>query len=141
MSDKLNKVLIDKLIENEKLEEMANIQPRTTKLHGVLYSTCNGANEGYPHGPRVKIKTKNAGRFPIILKPSVKPVTADGLYKNLQNEDKLIVDEAVDYVKAHQKELLAHWDGIIGDEQLRKVLTKEFTLEQAIADAKENGLE
>lgn len=137
----VSKNIIDKLVELNKLEEIANIQPRTTKLKTILYATFNGEHSGYPHDARVKIGTSCAGLFPILLRPVVKPLNKNGLYDNLQKPDKTLVDDATKYVKLHCKEFIEHWCGNIGDNQLRKVLTGEFTLDQAIQDAIENGLD
>lgn len=66
----VSKNIIDKLVELNKLEEMANIQPNRTGISSVIYATFDGKHEGYPHGPRVKVKVDN-GRIPIQLKPKV----------------------------------------------------------------------
>lgn len=140
----LGDVTAEILLENEKLYEMANLQPRTTGLKYQLYATFNGAYEGFQNELRVKVKTINADRFSIIIdkdNDKVYPDDKGGKYKRLEQEDKDIVDEATKYVKKHIKDFKAHWDGKIGDEQLRKVLKGEFTLEKAIKDAEENGLE
>ena len=142
--DKVTKETMRMIIEEEKeqLFEMANLQPRTTGLKTVLYSTFDDDEESYQHSsPRVKIKTINAGRFPILLEPSVEPLNNNGEYDRLKNEDLKIVDEAVEYVKENKESFLSHWYGRIGDEQLRKVLTGIMSLKEAEEDAMQNGVE
>ena len=129
-------------VDSEKLYEMANLQPRTTGLNYQLYATFNGEEEGLQHGLRVKVKTKNAGRFPIVIdNNTVYPFNKDGIYDRLEQEDVDIVDAAVEYIKKHIPEFKAHWDGKIGDEQLRRVLKRDISLIDAIKDAEDNGLE
>lgn len=122
MSDKLNKVLIDKLIENEKLEEMANIQPSRTGISSVLYATFDGVGEGYKHGARVKVKT-NSGRIPIQLEPSVK-VPSDINVNKLPKEDINKIKEAVSYIKFNKDLFMQHWNGEIDDATLILELEK-----------------
>ena len=132
------------LKENDLLFEMANIQPRTTGLKNQLYASFDGKHL-YSHGPRIKVRTPNYSRgFPIIIDRrlnKVYPLNDKGEYDNLQKEDKDPVNEALPYIEKHIKEFITHWDGIIGDEQLRKTLKGEITLKDAIQDAKKNGIE
>ena len=132
------------LNEEELLYEMSNIQPRTTGLKSQLYATFDGEHL-CPHGPRVKVRTKTFPKgFPIIINRKtnkVYPLNKNGEYSKLQDDDRKVVDEALPYIIKNKDIFLTHWNAVIGDEQLRKVLKGEFTLEQAKQDAKENGVE
>lgn len=126
------------------LFEMANIQPRTTGLKCQLYATFDG-NNLCNHGPRVKVRTDNFQKgFPIIIDRKtnkVYPLNKHGEYDSLENNDKFFIDNALPYIIKHKEDFLAHWNALIGDEQLRKVLKGTVTLEEAIKDAEENGTE
>lgn len=132
------------LKDNELLYEMANIQPRTTGLNNQLYATFDGKHL-CNHGPRVKVRTNNFPKgFPIIINRKtniVYPLNKNNEYDSLEKSDKIAIDKALDYIINHKEEFLAHWNALIGDEQLRKILKGDITLERAIQDAKENGTE
>lgn len=133
-----------KLKEDDLLFEMANIQPRTTGLSNQLYSSFDGKTL-YKHGHRVKVRTPKFPKgFPVIINrktDKVYPLNDEGQFDILKPDEKKPISEAVPYIEKYKKEFLAHWDALIGDEQLKKVLRGEYTLEQAIQDAKENGPE
>lgn len=143
MKDIVNET-IKLLNEEELLYEMANIQPRTTGLKSQLYATFDGEHL-CPHGPRVKVRTKNFSKgFPIIINRktnTIYPLNKKGEYNKLEDDDKKAVDEALPYITKNKDVFLTHWNAEIGDEQLRKVLRGKFTLEQAKQDAIENGIE
>lgn len=130
--------------EDEELSEMANLQPKTTGLKNQLYSSFDGKTL-YSHGPRVKVRTSNIPKgFPIIIDRKlnkVYPLNKHGEYDKLDNSDKDAVDAAIPYIEENKEIFLAHWNALIGDEQLRKVLKGNITLEKAIQDAKEGNIE
>lgn len=130
-------------LEEDLLYEMANIQPRTTGLKAQLYATFDGKSL-VSHGPRVKVRTADYPKgFPIIIDRKlnkVYPLNKNGEYDKL-GKDKVLIDEAIKYVENHKEEFIAHWNALIGDEQLRRVLRGDIILKDAIEDAKENGTE
>ena len=133
----------DEILNEELLWEMANIQPRVTGLKSQLYATFDGKSL-VSHGPRVKVRTTNYPKgFPIIIDRKlnkVYPLNKNGEYNKLNSKDKNSIDEALSYIEKHKEEFLVHWNALIGDGQLIRVLDGEMTLEDAIKDAKENGI-
>jgi len=110
----------DFMVKEGFLFEMANIHPKDTGLETSLHAMYNGAAEGLPHGPRVKVSTKGHGRVPIQLKPDVKLAVE----KNLKKEDKDIVNAAISYISSNLTLFQDHWDGNITDKELLNSLPK-----------------
>ena len=101
-------------LDDNWLFEMANIHSKDTGLKTSLHAMYNGANEGFSHGPRVKVSTNQHGRIPIQLKPTVKL----SVEKNLRKEDKDIINDAISYISSNLDLFLDHWNGKITDFEL-----------------------
>ena len=81
-------------------------------------------------GPRVKVQTKNYGMVPVLL-PEVK-VSKKYQSSDIKNEDKKLIQEAMQYIKKYSNVFLAHWNGQIRDDQLQLILTGKDTLENIL---------
>lgn len=129
--NKLESETIKLIINNRKLYEMANIHPEVTGIKAMLYSTFDGAHK-YKHGPRVKVETKNYGLVPVLL-PNV-TISKRYMSKDIKNEDKKLLQDAIRYIKDNVNVFLAHWNGQIRDDQLQLILTGKDTLENILKE-------
>lgn len=131
---------VNELIKYENrqyLFEMANIRSKITGIKPMLYATFDGKHrDDIPHWARVKVElSKKKNRkidFHFVTLDPVEAYNKHGEYNKLSQTDKKLVDEAVEYIKNHKDIFLAHWNGLIYDDQLYEVLLNKISLEDAI---------
>ena len=130
-----------KYVNRKNLFEMANIRTKITGIKPMLYATFDGEHrDDIPHWARVKVelskkKNKKIDFHFVTLEP-VEAYNKHGEYTNLNQTDKKLVDEAVEYLKKHKDVFLAHWKGLIFDDQLYDILLGKISLQEAIDENK-----
>ncbi len=99
------------LVEQEELFEMANIDKDAANLPADLWTEAKSKYRDKPdHKPRVKVETKNAGRFPIEISDDPKPLLST---KNLNKEDLRLINGVIPYIKRNTDLFLKLYNGEI----------------------------
>lgn len=104
------------LEEFEDLCEMANLKSQRTNLIADLWVEEKGdERQKSDNLPRVKVKTKNHGRFPISISENPEPLEPISGFKK---EDLDIINNAKPYIKRNRDILLQYYNGEIDIEDL-----------------------
>lgn len=138
--EKLQDALIDVLYNDLLLEqsdkdclfEMSSLSSRETGLKTQLNVMQKDDNNRWKHWVRVKVKLNSSGYFPILIDPKVEPLNSKGEYDKLKTEDKLIVDDAVKYLKSVKDVIMAYWDCKFDEYTLHKIINGEVKLKDVL---------
>lgn len=138
--NKLQEALVDILYkdllleENDKdnLFEMSSLSSRETGLKTQLIVMQKDDNNRWKHWVRVKVKLNSSGYFPILIDPKVEPLNDKGEYNKLKSEDKLIVDQAVKYLKGIKNVIMAYWECKFDEYTLHEIINGKISLKDAL---------
>ena len=138
--NKLQEALVDILYkdllleENDKesLFEMSSLSSRETGLKTQLNVMQKDDNNRWKHWVRVKVKLNSSGYFPILIDPKVEPLNDKGEYNKLKSGDKLIVDQAVKYLKKIKNVIMAYWECKFDEYTLHEIINGKISLKDAL---------
>ena len=119
-----NTNIFAKLFEKSRLVEMANLDPKHTKLRSTLYARFNGKVFETDHNePHVHVETSsNRKGVPVLIAPKSRNLLKLLQIKRIKAADSKLVDEAMTYIEKHYKLFLQHWNGELTDYELQKEL-------------------
>ena len=139
-NEKLQEVLIDILYEDLMIEdkdkdslfEMSSLSSRETGLKTQLNVMKKDDNNRWKHWVRVKVKLNNGNYFPILIDPKVEPLNEKGEYNKLKSEDKIIVDQAVKYLKSIKDVIMAYWECKFDEYTLHEIINGKVKLQDVL---------
>lgn len=118
----------------ELLFKMSTISTKESRLKTKLNIMQNDEDRRYRHWCRVKVVLpSNKVMFPILVNDKeIKPLNKNREYDNLSNNDKKVVNDAVQYIKNNLELILHYWNGDFEEFELHDILAGRNTLENIL---------